>query len=198
MKRLCKSIVSGMRRATINWASCWRGIWDSLRSPADVAPLPRWDSRSGLVQDLYLPPLTTETRCEQAEVVFSSSSCWQLRQSSGVRHGLLFWKKKKRQIKLFFSTPLIGLHTWARYSMSEYNACLAWSKFRVSRQPCFLNMRHRISLHCQDRHNTTNVVFLYALILLAKFCIHITEWYINWRTCTAAASKKKNTPQPKP
>lgn len=66
--------------------------------------------------------------------------------------------------------------------MSENNVCLAVSKFRMNGHLCFLNTRHRISLHSEQIDGTTTV-FLHAVIDLHNKILHEP-------TCTAAASKQ--------
>lgn len=55
--------------------------------------------------------------------------------------------------------------------MSENNVCLAVSKFRMNGHLCFLNTRHRISLHSEQIDGTTTV-FLHAVIDLHNKILH--------------------------
>lgn len=164
-----KSVVSELQRAVISWPSCSQGVWQPLLScrPGTFAPLGQWVWPCA---GSAAPSPDCWNGGEQAGVVFSSSQ-WQLRQSSGVGHRLLIWKKANLT---FFSTRLpqdffyyhiflkafrIGCGIWAHFWMSGYKVCLAWCKFRVNRQLCFLNMRHRMGLCCQGRQITPQMLF---------------------------------------
>lgn len=166
-----KSVVSEMQRATISWPTCSQGTWTTfallqtrhlchagtvgLALCKICTYLPWLLKLYASRQDLSFPHLLSDSS-DRAQVL-------------GI--GFCF---EKRQIKLSFSTPLpqdflyyhiflkafgIGLHIWAHCWMSGYNVCLAWSKFRVNRQLCFLNMRHRISLYYEDRQITPQIFF---------------------------------------